>query len=486
MSMHLLRFLLLLMISFAGAQMGFAQDAPPLSIDSTKPITITLSGSPVDLIYRAPEAQTITVQARSLVGSMVDTTLEVLNAAQVRLAYNDDHGTTRANLAPFDSLISALELPAAGDYIIRVGTFNSASAGQVEVALTLGGAPAAPDLGDTPIETVRGEVPSGGRFVYPVQFAAGTSVTITVRAADNTLDPKVALIAPDGSTAASNDDHGTSDANLGRYDARIADFVIASDGQHTIEVTGFGGVGGVFDLIIERASASDQPRPQLDVETVRGTVDAIVPFQHYIDANVGDVLVITAAAISESLDVDVGIYDMQDNLLEGSYEHGSADPNLFFYDARISNFIVQQTGRLLIEVVGYRAGSAERAAGDFTLTIERVGTGAPLGTGTDAVFLGEIAPNGRFVQPFTAQAGDFVTITVRALTSGFDPVVALLSPDGVQLANNDDHGAINRLLGSLDAQIVRFRIPSDGEYTVEVSGYRGAAGSFGITITTIR
>lgn len=484
--MRPLRFSPVLLLLLALAVPVFAQESFPVSIDETKPVTIEISGSPVDLIYRTPQAQTINVQARSLVGSLLDTTLEVLDSAQVRLAYNDDHGTSRADLNPFDSLITALDLPAAGEYIIRVGTFSGTASGQVEVTLTLGNTPPAPNLGDTPVETVRGEVPSGDRYIYPVQFTAGTSVTITVRAIDNALDPKVALINPDGVAVATNDDHGTQDTSLSRYDSRISNFAITTSGQYRIEVSGFGGIGGVFELIIERGSASTEPRPQLDVETVRGTVTPGVPFQHYIDANAGDVLVITAVAITESLDVDVGIYDLQDNLIDSNYEHGSTDPNLFFYDARINNFIVQQTGTYLIEVVGFRAGSTERATGDFTLTIERVGTGAPLGTGTNTVFLGEITPNGRFTESFTARAGDFVTITVRALTTGFDPVVDLISPDGVLLASNDDHGTIDGTLARFDSQIVRYRIPTDGEYMIEVSGFRDAAGSFAITINTIR
>lgn len=485
--MRPLRLSLILILLLAFAVPVFAQESFPVSIDETKSVTIEISGSPVDLVYRAVQPVTINVQARSLVGSTLDTTLEVLDAARVRLAYNDDHGTSRADLNPFDSLITAVELPTAGEYTIRVDTFSGTASGQVEVTLTLGSTPiTAPNLDDVPVETVRGEVPSGDRYVYPVQFTAGTSVTITVRAIDNALDPKVALVNPDGVAVATNDDHGTQDTTLSRYDSRISSFTITTSGQYRIEVSGFGGIGGVFELIIERGSASTEPRPQLAVETVRGTVIPGVPFQHYIDANAGDVLVITAAAITESLDVDVGIYDLQDNLLDANYEHGSSDPNLFFYDARINNFIVQQTGTYLIEAVGFRAGSAERAAGDFTLTIERVGTGAPLGTGTNAVFLGEITPNGRFTQPFTAQAGDFVTVTVRALTTGFDPVVDLISPDGVLLANNDDHGISDGTLGRFDSQIVRYRIPTDGEYTIEVGGFRDTAGSFGITITTIR
>lgn len=485
--MRPLRLLLFLILFLAFATTGFAQDSFPISIDETKSVTIEISGGPVDLVYRAAQPITINVQARSLVGSTLDTTLEVLDVTQVRLAYNDDHGTSRADLNPFDSLITALDLPTAGDYLIRVDTFSGVAAGQVEVTLTLGSTPiTAPNLDDTPVETVRGEVPSGDRYTYPVQFAAGTNVTITVRAIDNALDPKVAIVNPDGVAVATNDDHGTPDTTLSRYDSRIANFTITTGGQYTIEVTGFGGIGGVFELIIERGSASNEPREQPGVETLRGTVIPGVPFQHYIDASAGDVLVITAAAITESLDIDVGIYDLQDNLLDANYEHGSTDPNLFFYDARINNFIVQQTGTYLIEVVGFRAGSNERATGDFALTIERVGTGAPLGTGTNAVFLGEITPNGRFTQPFTARAGDFVTITVRSLTTGFDPVVDLISPDGVLLANNDDHGISDGTLGRFDSQIVRYLIPSDDEYTIEVGGYRDAAGSFGITITTIR
>ncbi|MDZ4764854.1 MAG: hypothetical protein SGI73_09905 [Chloroflexota bacterium] len=456
-------------------------------IDGSKPVVVELTGNgAVDLRYSADDAVTINIQARSLDTSLVDTTLEVVDGGGLRLAFNDDHGTTRADLTPFDSLIMGLQLPARGDYLIRINTFNGASAGRVEVTLTFGEVSPAPRVGRDQVETVTGVVPESDRYTYGVELFAGDGVTLTVRATDNTLDPKVALVAPDGTAVATNDDHGTQEPGLSRYDSRISNFAVETSGFYTVEITGFGGIGGAFELTIALGEA-DAPQSLLSgSETVEGSVIPGVPFQHYFDANVGDVITISARAQTENLDVDLALYNLNEELLESNYEHGTSDSTLFFYDARINNYIVQETGSFLVEVTGYEVDTGTRINGDLELTIERVTTDAPLGLGDDQVFLGEIEPNGIFAQSFEAEAGDYVTIRVRSLTRGFDPTVDLLTPSGVLAETNDDHGSNDSSLARFDSQIMRYRVTESGMYGVEVGGYRDTAGSFGITVTTVR
>jgi hypothetical protein len=490
MMMRRLYFFLLILLT--AALPALAQS--DIVIEPNKPLIVELSGTgAVEVIYRAQGAETISVQARSLeAGGTLDTTLEIVDAAQVRLGYNDDHGTPRADLAPFDSLIADVELPSAGDYLIRVNSFSGATAGRIELTLTSDAVAAEPtQQTGTDLEplVIEGVVPNNESYSYSIALTAGQVITISVRATDNTLDPKIALISPEGGAVATNDDHGSTDTTLSRYDSRIANYAVTADGTYRVDISGFGGIGGTFEMTIEQgggAGVEPTPPPREGVEVVRATITAGTPYEYYIDANAGDVITLTAQALQDTLDVDLAVYDLQDTLVDSNQEHGTADATLFFFDARINNLIIQQTGTYLIEVVGYDPSTFAPMGGDFELSIERVMTGAPTGVGDEQVFLGEIAPNGIFSQTFEAQTGDFITITVRSLSNRFDPIIDLLSPDGVLIANNDDHGTGSRLLGRWDSQIMRILITQSGTYTIEVGGYRDSGGVFGITVTTVR
>lgn len=478
-----------------------AQETTPESTGSRQavlntPLTVELNDGPVDIIYTASSPETVTVSARSLEEGIFDVTLEVLDMRRVRLAFNDDHGTGRADLDSFDSLIEDLELPTSGDYIIRVNTFNGAGEGSVEV-LVSNPRSAASDAADSPeqpaggSETIEGVVGNNDRFNYEFEAVAGEVVTITVRATDNALDPRVTLLDEAGETLASNDDHSSDDPRLGRFDSRISNFSIPEDGTYQLEISGFGGIGGEFELTIDRGRRSSggdagQTTSIDGIEVVEGRVTLEEDFIYYFDAEAGDVYTLTAEADSSAFDADIWLYDESGDLVFVNYDHGSSDPSLSFYDARISNLIIQESGRYEVVVTGYEAGTADYGEGDITLTIERVATGAPLGRGEEQVFLDELQANSTAQQTFEALAGDFVTITVRSLDDNLDPLVDLLSPDGVILANNDDHGSRSATLAQFDARIYNFLIPEDGTYTAEVSGYRDSAGSFAITIEIIR
>ncbi len=96
-------------------------------------------GAPVDVTYRATGPTTISVSARALGddtdGNPLDLVMEVLDANDEQLAYNDDHFSDRTDLGSSDSAIVALPLPTEGDYRIRLNAFNGAQSGRAEVAL---------------------------------------------------------------------------------------------------------------------------------------------------------------------------------------------------------------------------------------------------------------------------------------------------------------------------------------------------------------
>ncbi|MFQ3566368.1 MAG: hypothetical protein SNJ59_05155 [Aggregatilineales bacterium] len=473
----------------------------PQRIALNEPVIIELTGTgPVDLLFQADEGTIITVTARSIAETTIDTTLEVLDANNTRLAFNDDHGTGRADLGSLDSFISELKLLSSGQYIIRVNSFTGMDSGPVEVLVIDATQRPTPAQGAVPGEPstqiITGTVGNNQSFRHDVTLFAGDSVTITVRATDNLFDPKVALVDPANSVLADNDDHGSGDPTLGRYDSRISDYPIRSDGVYGIIIQGFAGTGGSFELTIERqpTELSLTPDPtdsgqaqSFDlasgnaVETIVGSINSFETFTHSLFARAGDVYTITVRATSPNFDPQVTLRDADRRVLIANDEHGTSDLALAFLDARIHNYIIESDGTYFIDVTGYRD-----SAGSFTLTIELIAQNAPLSQPIDQVFTGQIGIGEVFRQTFEAQEGDFVTITARSLSQGFDPQVALISPSGSILADNDDHGTSASDLGFLDSRIHNYPIVESGTYQIEVTGYRASAGTFAITISTIR
>jgi len=108
-------------------------------IGSGEAVRLTLpGGSPVDLLYIATEAQTVTITARALTddnaGNPLDVVLAVHDAERNRIAYDDDGARNLNGFAATDAALTALALPA-GQYTLRVNAFNGVQAGEVEVQI---------------------------------------------------------------------------------------------------------------------------------------------------------------------------------------------------------------------------------------------------------------------------------------------------------------------------------------------------------------
>lgn len=87
---------------------------------------------------------------------------------------------------------------------------------------------------------------------------------------------------------------------------------------------------------------------------------------------------------------------------------------------------------------------------------------------------GEVPRNGAQAWLVVGRAGQTLNARVVGQTAGFDANLALLSPDGRQLADDDDSG------GDLNP-VINTVLPADGTYVLIVGSYTGAAGSYTIT-----
>jgi hypothetical protein len=81
---------------------------------------------------------------------------------------------------------------------------------------------------------------------------------------------------------------------------------------------------------------------------------------------------------------------------------------------------------------------------------------------------------------FQANQGDVINIAVNATGGGLDPIVSLVSPQGIQIATNDDIS----FPSNINALIANFTIPSSGVYTIVVGGIE-TGGSYTMTLTLV-
>jgi hypothetical protein len=477
--------------AFANAQ---AAVPTPASVTATltvdEPLQVTLAGAPLDLAYQGARGEVITLSARSLNAALgLDTTLELLDADGVRLGFNDDVVGARAGLNLLDSLISSIELPADGQYIVRVRSFDLGVGGPVEVLVSREAGATAATPGVEHVTTVEGRVTADLEDCTPLDLAAGDTLTAVVHAQDSALDTMLMLRGPNGDELAFNDDHSLNDPSLLRFDSAIERIAIEADGAHQLCVSGFGGSSGPYTLTITRVSNSTvaAPTPEManarDLQTVTDRVPEGDQFILPVQWQAGDVYTLTARALDADFDPQMGVFpDRSDELLAGNDDHSTSSNDLAFFDSRISNFIVPASGRYDIVIGGYQG-----SGGPFELTIERTGENAPLGTPSVETVSGTVAPNEVFTHAVELPAGAYVTIRVAAAgASTLDSQVTLITPDGVIAADNDDHTSGDPALGPTDSLIRNFFAAQAGVYTIEVRGYPGSSGAFTLTIEMLQ
>jgi len=306
-----------------------------------------------------------------------------------------------------------------------------------------------------------------------------------VRALDNALDPKVEILDASGRVIAANDDHDTSNTALNQLDSLISNLPLPSAGTYTVRVDGYGGTFGRFELVIALISSGaapiteTQPVVVADGDTETTTISLPVGDIHLyqLPVTAGEVYFFTVRALDADVDPLLFVDDPRGVRVGFNDDQAGVYPGLAFLDVALGNLIMTETGMYQLTL-----GEYNDAGGRVELTITRVATGAPTRSPTQEVVRGAIAPNGLFSHTFTAAAGEYISLLVNSRTPELDTRVALYSPDGVLLAENDDHSSEQSELGRTDSLIRNFLIPADGNYTAEVSGFQDSAGEFNLLI----
>lgn len=319
-------------------------------------------------------------------------------------------------------------------------SFNQASTGNYVAAFRLpigsptGTIPPTTTTTTTTSQTAGGVSASGAlSAAAPEAFFSFVGVqgeTVTITAQNTTsggtgIDTVVELLNEQGVVLVSNDDHGSNDTTLARFDSRISNFSLPVGGAYFIRVTSFSGRDtGSFQVTLNK---SGTPATLISVTGITSGTINTQP---------------TPAVIGQATPTIGLLLPTQPPLGPTQAPITQATPT--------AQAISQPAAAISISY-------GQTISGELT---------------RDAVQQDYV---------FNASAGDVVTITMRSIDPAglLDPRLFLVDASGTTLTDHDDVGGSGAAagLGARDAQIQGFTIPAAGAYTIEATSFAGA--SFG-------
>ncbi len=279
------------------------------------------------------------------------------NGTSLSVGYTDNYNGDNAQ-------INSFALPQAGTYTIamtRASRFNGETAGTYEMSVTLLGAGESNPIlaqpkGDVAYDTpLTGEIGAQWYQDWKLTTTAGDVLTITATRTSGTLQPEVILLGGSGQEVT----HGYT-SNTGD-NATIERYTLAGAGSYTVRVsrvqarTGYS-TGGYNLLVKLIGSGKDSPKlkeasgaienSQTQTGTITGEMwSNIWTYQ----GTKGQVINISVARTSDTLNPHVDIQDSNGQVLSSGYPNASRD------GAEINNYTLPGTGAY--KIVVYRDGN---------------------------------------------------------------------------------------------------------------------------------
>lgn len=420
------------------------------------------------------------------VSGALDPRLTVFDPAGSALALDDNSGGER------DALLRNLRLPADGLYSVQVtgGGFTGSYA--LRLIAYADPAPLVPTTQPTPTATptfdpatptigpavpgarLRDHVPvtdaltaPDGVNIYSFELPAGVLLTVGVNPAPGSaLRPQLEIVDPDGALVGGEP------------------VVAAGSGLPALLLPTPATLGGVYQLFV---TAEDNTTGGYTVsfgtgttrgEVQRGLIPADAQTQASIDApavrdvwtlylSAGDIISAAAQPTGSSLldpVLDLVAVDADPNdpgAVLAVDDNGGGGSN-----ALLNSLRIPATGVYHLRV---RAAGAA-TTGAYTLVwryVNRAPTATPIPAVALVMTVDDVVGGGLYgFYPFQGRAGTQVRVRVIGQPgSGFDPVAALVAPDGSVIAEADDTE------GDLNARFI-VALPEDGTYQVRVNGYR--------------
>lgn len=421
-------------------------DAPIISYNDIKEGRIDAAGAADEWVFNGQAGERVNV----VLNSQFDSYLELYNPDGELIASNDDSGNS-LNAALFD-----IQLNKAGSYGIVVRGYGG-SVGGYALALT-GGHPTQGGGMLTSGET-RNVVLSENGSKWRYQGQQGTYLTIDIKGARG-VDSFLSLYGPDGTQLTGDDDSG------GNLNPEIIDYPLPANGVYTVRAHTIADTG----LITLTLTASDQSSGGGPLVVGKAQVGTLKPGREQRWTFAGEAgQIINVGMVSPEFDTFLELRNGQDMILAEN-DDGSTDTN-----AVISNFALPASDTYTI--VARSATGTEGGAYELTVKPVKVAPGGgPLAV--ESPIQAALLPGQADTYTFEAKEGTFATVRVQS--DQLDTYLELYGPDDELLIGDDDSG------GNLNAALLDFPIPADGEYRVVVKSARPdstQAGVYNIGLT---
>ncbi|MBN1966235.1 MAG: PPC domain-containing protein, partial [Anaerolineae bacterium] len=407
----------------------------PITVGQT--VTATLAGPTGDRwSFSASAGDGVMVAMES---SDFDTYLELYDASNVMVGYNDDAGgTDRSRLG--------YVIPITGTYTIVARGYSTDAAGSYTLSLM----PAQAQIEPQPI-TVGGTGsgmlvnPTGDRWFF--DGMAGMAVVIDLVSDD--FDTVLQLQDASGSAITENDDGGAE------YNSSIG-YILPATATYNLVVLSYQGGAGAYTLTI----SVTEPRPIGYGETISGTLGVPAVQLWSFAGMAGDMLNI--GMNSDDFDTYLVLFGP-----DGS-EVSRNDDGPIGYNALIQGATLPDTGTYTIAAHSYG-----RDQGDYTLSLA---TSVVETMEIGQTITGTLSDPGGARWQFTAPAN--TGIMARVSSDDFDTVLELLDGSGNQIAYNDDSDGSNSAIGAA--------LQAGGTYTLVVNSYSGGTGDYTLSLMPVQ
>lgn len=227
-------------------------------------------------------------------------------------------------------------------------------------------------------------------------------------------------------------------------------------------------------MMVMTVSAQDDTTTTDDLPVgtlISGTIDDLTPRQVYsVDGTRGAIVHITLTTLSGDLDPVLTLFDSQGNLIL------RRDDGMSSLDVQVT-ITFQETDTYSL-VVSRFAGVLGTTAGNFDLTLERVGVSSQEGSALQyGIPITNTLTNAqpRLFFTFDAQEGDILDIEMVRSSGTLDPYLQILDSDRFLIAENDDAN------GTFNSRIEDLLINRTGTYIIVATRYDGA-GSFVLSV----
>ncbi len=296
-------------------------------------------------------------------------------------------------------------------------------------------------------ETIRGSIDvAGARTIWTLEGEAEELLFVQVEAVRGSMVPFITVYDSNSLLVAASPP-SESDATLS--------VTLPDDDTYQIVVSALGDDTGLYQILAYGITAGGGELAYGD--TVEGTIlGGVTEDIWHFRAEAGDFVDIEVQTESEEVDFFMELLDPDETLLASDDDSGDdLTPSLL-------SIPIGEEGRFTIRVAAFES----EQPGPYELTLRSV---KPSIVG--ALTLGEAVTDTLEAEPrlwtFEGVEGQRVSIAMNALSDTLDPKLSVYSPEGVQLATDDDSG------GNFNARIT-LDLPASGLYSVFALPYRGS------------